>query len=177
MFSYLVPREIKAQGPEAKLAYVNALKTGKVKVYRARIMLIGQDRSGKTSLKKSFLGLPFNPEEDSTDGIEVDPSKFEVDIDQVKNWKLTDKKLSVSQFALDLAKMVAKEIQERDKDKEVSQEDDEEDSDDDYEKGREKQREKKSKLGDYKSKQVDPDEDTNKQTKMGQVGDRKTTLN
>ena len=161
MFSYLVPREIKAQGPEAKLAYGNALKTGKVKVYRARIMLIGQDRAGKTSLKKSFLGLPFNPEEDSTDGIEVDPSKFEVDIDQVKNWKLTDKKLSVSQFALDLAKMVAKEIQERDKDEEVAQEVDEEDSDDD------------SKLDDYKSKQDDPDEDTNKQTKMGQVGDRK----
>ena len=161
MFSYLVPREIKAQGPEAKLAYGNALKTGKVKVYRARIMLIGQDRAGKTSLKKSFLGLPFNPEEDSTDGIEVDPSKFGVDIDQVKNWKLTDKKLSVSQFALDLAKMVAKEIQERDKDEEVAQEVDEEDSDDD------------SKLDDYKSKQDDPDEDTNKQTKMGQVGDRK----
>ena len=161
MFSYLVPREIKAQGPEAKLAYENALKTGKVKVYRARIMLIGQDRAGKTSLKKSFLGLPFNPEEDSTDGIEVDTSKFEVDIDQVKNWKLTDKKLSVSQFALDLAKMVAKEIQERDKDEEVAQEVDEEDSDDD------------SKLDDYKSKQDDPDEDTNKQTKMGQVGDRK----
>ena len=164
-FLYLVPREIKAQGPEAQLAYENALKTGKVKVYRARIMLIGQDRAGKTSLKKSFLGLPFNPEEDSTDGIEVDPSKFEVDIDQVKNWKLTDKKLSVSQFALDLAKMVAKEIQERDKDEEVAQEVDEEDSDDD------------SKLDDYKSKQDDPDEDTNKQTKMGQVGDRKATLN
>ena len=161
MFSYLVPREIKAQGPEAKLAYENALKTGKVKVYRARIMLIGQDRAGKTSLKKSFLGLQFDPEEDSTDGIEVDPSKFEVDIDQVKNWKRTDKKLSVSQFALDLAKMVAKEIQERDKDEEVAQEVDEEDSDDD------------SKLDDYKSKQDDPDEDTNKQTKMGQVGDRK----
>ena len=163
-FLYLVPREIKAQGPEAKLAYGNALKTGKVKVYRARIMLVGQDRAGKTSLKKSFLGLPFDPDEDSTDGIEVDPSKFEVDVDQVKNWKRTDKKLSVSQFALDLAKMVAKEIQERDKDEEVAQEVDEEDSDDD------------SKLDDYKSKQDDPDEDTNKQTKMGQVGDRKATL-
>ena len=165
MFSYLVPREIKAQGPEAKLAYGNALKTGKVKVYRARIMLIGQDRAGKTSLKKSFLGLPFDPEEDSTDGIEVDPSKFEVDIDQVKNWKRTDKKLSVSQFAFDLAKMVAKEIQEQGK-----EEDDEEDCDDDYEKEGKRQKAKKSKVD-------DPDEDANKQTKMLQVGDRKTTLN
>ena len=75
-------------------------------------MLIGQDRAGKTSLKKSFLGLPFDPEEESTDGIEVNPSKFEVDINQVKNWKRTDEKLGVSQFASDLAKMVAMELQE-----------------------------------------------------------------
>ena len=111
---YLVPKEVIARGPRAKLAYENALKTGKVKVYRARIMLIGQDRAGKTSLKKSFLGLPFDPEEESTDGIEVDPSKFEVDIGQVKNWKRTDEKLGVPQFASDLAKMVAMKLQEID---------------------------------------------------------------
>ena len=74
-------------------------------------MLIGQDRAGKTSLKKSFLGLPFDPEEKSTDGIEVDPSKFEVDIDQVKKWKRTDEKFGLSQFASDIAKMVAEELQ------------------------------------------------------------------
>ena len=71
-------------------------------------MPIGQDRAGKTSLKKSFLGLPFNPEEENTDGIEVDPSKCEVDIDQVKNWKRTDEKLGVSQFSSDLVKRVAR---------------------------------------------------------------------
>ena len=108
---FLVPSEIIARGPRAKLAYKNALKTGKVKVYRARIMLIGQDRAGKTSLKKSFLSLPFDPAEESTDGIEVEPSKFEVDIDRVKNWKRTDEKWDVSQFAADLAKMVAKKLQ------------------------------------------------------------------
>ena len=74
-------------------------------------MLIGQDRAGKTSLKKSFLSLPFDPAEESTDGIEVEPSKFEVDIDRVKNWKRTDEKWDVSQFAADLAKMVAKKLQ------------------------------------------------------------------
>ena len=81
-----------------------------MKVYRTRIMLIGQDRAGKTSLKKSFLGLPFDPEEKSTDGIEVDPSKFEVDIDQVKKWKRTDEKFGLSQFASDIAKLVAEEL-------------------------------------------------------------------
>ncbi|CAH3184822.1 unnamed protein product [Porites lobata] len=107
-----VPDEIKARGPRAKLAYENALKKGEVKLYRARIMLMGKDRAGKTSLKKSFLGLPFDPQEDSTDGIQVDPSKFEVKVDQVKNWKLTNENLGVSQFMSDLAKMVAREIQE-----------------------------------------------------------------
>ena len=112
MFS-LVPSEIKARGPRAKLAYENALKTGKVKVYRARIMLIGQDRAGKTSLKKCFLGLPFDPKEQSTEGIEVNPSKFDIDVDQVKNWQRTDEKLDVSHFVHELAKMVAGELQEK----------------------------------------------------------------
>ena len=55
-------------------------------------MLIGQDRAGKTSLKKSLIGLPFNPEEKSTDGIEVDPSKFQLDVDEVKNWQPIDER-------------------------------------------------------------------------------------
>ena len=91
-------------------------------------MLIGQDRAGKTSLKKSFLRLPFDPEEESTDGIEVDPLKFEVDTVQVKNWKRTDEKFGVSQFASDLAKMVAMELQEigDESEKEDEQKNDEE---------------------------------------------------
>ena len=107
----LAPNEIQARGQKAMLAYENALKTGKVKVYRARIMLIGQDRAGKTSLKNSFLGLPFDPKEQSTDGIDLDPSKFEVDVDQVKSWKRTDEKLGVSQFAHNLARMVAEKLE------------------------------------------------------------------
>lgn len=91
-------------------AYENALKTGTVKVYRARIMLIGQDRAGKTSLKKSFLGLPFDPKEESTTGIEIDPSNFKISIDQVRDWNRTKEKLDVSQFASDLARMVAWEL-------------------------------------------------------------------
>ena len=75
-------------------------------------MLIGQGRAGKTSLKKSLLGLPFDPEEESTEGIKIEPSKFEIDIDQAKNWKRTDEKFGVSQFASDLAMMVARELQE-----------------------------------------------------------------
>ncbi|XP_015779664.1 PREDICTED: NACHT, LRR and PYD domains-containing protein 7-like, partial [Acropora digitifera] len=48
-----VPAEIRARGSEAKRAFQKAMKSGKVRVYRGRIMLLGQDRAGKTSLKKS----------------------------------------------------------------------------------------------------------------------------
>ena len=107
----LVPSEIKARGRKAMLAYENALKTGKVKVYRARIMFIGQDRAGKTSLKNSFLGVPFDREQQSTDGIEMDPSKFEVVVDQVSNWKRTDEKQGVSKFVHKLVRMVAGKLE------------------------------------------------------------------
>ena len=120
-------------------------------------MLIGQDRAGKTSLKKSFLGLPFDPDEDSTDGIEVDPSKFEVYIDKVKNWKRTDEKLGVSQFASNLARMVAGIIQKDEEDKDNNDDDDDEEE------------EEEAKL--------DQVLDTSKQTEMGQVGNRKATQN
>ena len=52
--------------------------------------MIGQDQAGKTSLKKSLFGLPFESEGKSTEGIEVDPTVFEVDVKQVKNWPLSD---------------------------------------------------------------------------------------
>lgn len=106
------PGEIKARGRKAMLAYENALKTGKVQVYRARIMFIGQDRTGKTSLKNSLLGLPFDPEQQSTDGIKLDESKFEVDVDQVINWKRTDEKQGVSKFVHNLVRMVAGKLEQ-----------------------------------------------------------------
>ena len=91
------------------------MQNGRVKVYRGRIMLLGQDRAGKTSLKKSLLGMPFNPEEESTIGVEVDPSKCEVEVDQVRNWEPTEgKKLDVSEFSEDIARLIAKDLKEAD---------------------------------------------------------------
>lgn len=59
-------------------AYKKALADGKTITRRVPIMLIGQDRAGKTSLKKSLRGICFDPHEDSTIGIDVDPSHFKV---------------------------------------------------------------------------------------------------
>ena len=135
-------------------------------------MLIGQDRAGKTSLKKSFLGLPFDPDEDSTDGIKVDPSKFEVYIDQVKNWKLTDEKVGVSQFASNLAKMVARNIQKDEEDKEEGEENDYEDNNiDEYDEDNDND------VDEEEEAKLDQVLHTNRRTDMGQVGDRKATQN
>ena len=107
----LVPQEIQDQGHRAEAAFKEAMKNGSVEVHRGRIMLIGQDRAGKTSLKKFLLGMSFDPEEESTVGIKVDPTKFEVEIDQVKNWQVTDhKKLDLSEYHEDIAKITAKHI-------------------------------------------------------------------
>ena len=74
----MVPPEINLRGRLAVEAYNKALAEGKTCVKRVPVMFIGQDRAGKTSLKKSLMGQPFNPDEGSTVGIDVDPSLFEL---------------------------------------------------------------------------------------------------
>ncbi|XP_044166060.1 uncharacterized protein LOC122950012 isoform X4 [Acropora millepora] len=87
------------------------MKSGKVKVYRARIMLLGQDRAGKTSLKKSLLGLPFDPKEESTVGVEVDRSKCELEVDEVQNWMPSErKKREMSEFEEELARLIVMDL-------------------------------------------------------------------
>ena len=88
--SFPVPPEILARGRLAVEAYNSALVDGKTSLRRVPIMLIGQDRAGKTSLKKSLKGICFDPKEDSTVGVDVDPSHFKV---TTETWKTgeTDK--------------------------------------------------------------------------------------
>ncbi|XP_067041649.1 uncharacterized protein [Acropora muricata] len=103
-----IPAEIRARGPLAERAFQKALQTGKVKVYRGRIMLLGQDRAGKTSLKKSLLGLPFDPNQESTVGVEVDRSRCEIEVDEVVNWMPSErKKRKVSEFEEEIARFIA----------------------------------------------------------------------
>ena len=108
-----VPAEIRGRGPRAERAFQKAMQSGKVKVYRGRIMLLGQDRAGKTSLKKSLLGLPFDPNQESTIGVEVDPSKCEVEVDQVKNWMPSERmKREMSEFEEEIARFIARDLTE-----------------------------------------------------------------
>lgn len=52
--------------------YYRVSSEGKICDRRAVLMLVGQDRSGKTSLKNSLNGIGFDKEEQSTMGIDLD---------------------------------------------------------------------------------------------------------
>ena len=52
-------------------AYRRALETGETLDRRIKIMLIGQDRAGKTSLRRYLRGEAFDKNEASTNGIEM----------------------------------------------------------------------------------------------------------
>ena len=53
-------------------------------------MLIGQERTGKTSLKKSLKGENFNEEEKSTVGIDTDSLYFKVSTEIWKSGKVKE---------------------------------------------------------------------------------------
>ena len=98
----------------AEEAYNKALTDGKAYVKRLPVMLIGQDHSGKTSLKNSLMGKPFNPNENSTVGIDVDPSHIKV---STEIWKpggtdVTDAMEAIS-FEHHAARFVAGNLKER----------------------------------------------------------------
>ncbi|GFN90803.1 protein neuralized, partial [Plakobranchus ocellatus] len=66
-----VPREIIAQGARAVEAYELACASGTQPIRRTRLMLVGQENAGKTSLKRALTGQGHDCQEEKTDGIEV----------------------------------------------------------------------------------------------------------
>ena len=100
------------------LMYQKTLRDGFVNVYRGRIFLIGQDRAGKTSLKKSLLRVPFDPKEESTEGI--DPSKCDIDVNRVQNWRFDSKNTILSEVSEQISRSLALELFPSEASKQIS---------------------------------------------------------
>ncbi|XP_072032305.1 uncharacterized protein [Amphiura filiformis] len=83
------PAEILARGPAAHQAYLEASREGTKAVYRTRLMLVGQERVGKTSLMKNLSGQRFDMTESITDGVDA-TTLCKVPEDIAKPWKLQD---------------------------------------------------------------------------------------
>lgn len=73
-------------------------------------MLIGQNRVGKISLKKFFLGMMFDFGEFSIEGIEVDFLRFELDVDCVMNWQFVKNEKFIFEFVDDIVRFVVGEL-------------------------------------------------------------------
>ena len=114
-FKPSVPLEILARGPRATEAFSRALLEGKGYARRVPVMIIGQARTGKTSLKRSLKGELFNPNEESTEGIETDPSYFKVSTDVWRTGKKGTGTESEPTFSFDrqAAQLIVERLEER----------------------------------------------------------------
>ena len=80
-------------------------------------MIIGQARTGKTSLKKSLKGELFDPDEGSTKGIETDSSYFKVTTDIWRTGRNSEDTKTEPEFLLDrqLAQNIFKGLKEKER--------------------------------------------------------------
>ena len=66
---------MRARGDKALAAYHRAIETGgSTYDKRVKVLLVGQDRVGKTSLGKALRGEPFDEAELSTEGVQMLPA-------------------------------------------------------------------------------------------------------
>ena len=73
-------------------AYRRALKKGKTYDKRVKVLLIGQDRAGKTSVARALRGEAFDEDEPGTDGVKMDePLK---NATEEESWRYSRRKSS-----------------------------------------------------------------------------------
>jgi internalin A len=65
------PPEIVDGGTEAILAYLRELDKAQVERYEAKLMIVGEERMGKSSLVRALQGLRFDPSQSPTEGIDI----------------------------------------------------------------------------------------------------------
>ena len=67
----MIPAAIKRRGPKFVEEYRRALKEGKTSIRRLQLLVLGEQRVGKTSLVRSMLGKKFLPDCSPTRGINM----------------------------------------------------------------------------------------------------------
>ena len=103
------PPAVVARGNKAKAAYRRALENGKTRDVRVRIMLIGEGKAGKTSLKRLLKGEKFNKHEASTLGVDMDEPLLK---DGLKAWSAHKTVKNISVFDHRSAQLVVRQLSE-----------------------------------------------------------------
>lgn len=65
------PQEIRAAGTSSTLAFLRALQRGSDKQWHSKLLVVGEARVGKTSIAAALRGLPFDPQESPTRGVDI----------------------------------------------------------------------------------------------------------
>lgn len=102
-----MPSYVKARGPKAIAAYRRAKETGKILDRRVKVLLIGQDRVGKTSVGRSLKGERFRDDETSTDGVQMhEPLKNP----GIQPWKFSIMQQETTAYHHKCAEYIGKEL-------------------------------------------------------------------
>ena len=81
----VVPAEIKKRGDKAVEGYITALKKGKKKMPRCKLVILGEAGVGKTNLLNLLTGEKFVPTHEKTEGVEISlVTTFDIDTEK---WK------------------------------------------------------------------------------------------
>ena len=151
---------------------LEAVKYGKKRNNRISVFFIGQDRVGKTSVKKSLLGEELDEQEPSTVGIDFDVVEVKKD-EATNSWRPTkEKRLIASEeytsraIGNDAARRINEDSKQvEDEEEESPQDDDEEESEqgeDDDEESAQDDEEEESEQGDdeYEESAQDDEEES-----------------
>ena len=128
-----MPPEILARGPSALEAYNKALADGKTSFRRVPIMFIGQEGAGKTSLKKSLKGICFDQDEESTVGIDADPSYVKVTTETWRTGTTDNDQTSEETFVNHAARYIVNSLSKEKRSTELKIESDVDEDDSDSE--------------------------------------------
>ena len=85
----IAPYYVLARGKKPIAAYQRALEEGEILDRRVKVMLIGQDRTGKTNVGHALKGEKFDPNESSTDGVQMHEVLKDVGVQPWKSSILT----------------------------------------------------------------------------------------
>ena len=109
---FIIPVEIEKRGPQAKKIYIETLREGRRKIPRCKLLILGQERTGKTSLYHQLVGKQFQKDLDPTRGIDNKIVDTVVDLRQlsIEEWQEKDAPESGNLFSEEVANLLRPKI-------------------------------------------------------------------
>ncbi|XP_069138114.1 uncharacterized protein [Argopecten irradians] len=115
----VIPRAIRGMRKERVEKYMKLLEKGKYKSSNIRLMVVGNDRVGKTSLCRNMLDEPNFGNIEGTDGIEVFVNSYQINLETCEKKKLGTTEHDIAMRKLASATVHGKAKKDQDDDIEI----------------------------------------------------------